>query len=296
MDDRLMEYHPMVQFVFFAAVLAGTMTLRHPVAQLLSLVGGLLYILLTEGRAAIGFVLRFALPLLLVAALINPMFSHEGVTILTYLPSGNPLTLESLLYGLSSGLMLATVLLWFRSLQRVMTSEKFVYLFGRLLPALALMLSMTLRLIPLFAKRFRLVREAQQGLGVQEEASLLRRLRGAIRELSIMITWSLENAIDTADSMKGRGYGLPGRTAFSIYRWEERDRAALAWVLGAAGYVLLGGLAKGLAFYYFPMLQMAAVTPLTVSFLVVYAALVLTPAYFCLRNRKRIAEAKEEER
>ena len=37
------------------------------------------------------------------AALINPAFNHEGATLLTYLPSGNPLTLESILYGLAAG-------------------------------------------------------------------------------------------------------------------------------------------------------------------------------------------------
>ena len=45
--------------------------------------------------------------------------------------------------------------------------------------------------------------------------------------LSIMITWSLEISIETADSMKSRGYGLPGRTAFSIYKFHKRDSIAL---------------------------------------------------------------------
>ena len=36
------------------------------------------------------------LPMLLLAAVVNPAFNHEGATLLTYLPSGNPLTLESM--------------------------------------------------------------------------------------------------------------------------------------------------------------------------------------------------------
>ena len=40
----------------------------------------------------------------LLAAVVNPAFVHQGVTILTYLPSGNPLTLESILYGLAAAL------------------------------------------------------------------------------------------------------------------------------------------------------------------------------------------------
>ncbi len=45
-----------------------------------------------------------------------------------------------------------------------------------------------------------------------------------------MVTWSFENAVETADSMKSRGYGLPGRTAFSLYRFSRRDRLLLLWL------------------------------------------------------------------
>ena len=52
-----------------------------------------------------------------------------------------------------------------------------------------------------------------QAAGQPASGSLLQRLKNAITILSIMVTWALENAIETADSMKSRGYGLPGRTA-----------------------------------------------------------------------------------
>lgn len=53
---------------------------------------------------------------------------------------------------------------------------------------------------------------------------LIKRAKHGIKIMSILVTWALENAIDTADSMKDRGYGLPGRTAFSIYRFDRRDK------------------------------------------------------------------------
>ena len=70
------------------------------------------------------------LPLLVITALINPAFSHQGVTILTYLPSGNPLTLESILYGIYAAFLLITVIAWFSCFNAVMTSDKFMYLSG----------------------------------------------------------------------------------------------------------------------------------------------------------------------
>ena len=57
-----------------------------------------------------------------------------------------------------------------------------------------------------------------------------KKVRNAVTVLSILVTWALENAMDTADSMKSRGYGLPGRTAFSVYRMDSRDKAALLWL------------------------------------------------------------------
>ena len=105
------------------------------------------------------------LPMALMAALINPAFNHEGATLLAYLPSGNPLTLESIAYGFAAAAMLAAVVLWFSCYTAVMTSDKFVYLFGRVIPALSLVLSMTLRFVPKFKAQIQVVSEAQRCVG-----------------------------------------------------------------------------------------------------------------------------------
>ena len=126
------------------------------------------------------------LPMMVVAALVNPAFNHEGATILTYLPSGNPLTLESILYGAAAAAMLAAVVTWFSCYTAVMTSDKFVYLFGRVIPALSLVLSMTLRFVPKFQAQLQVVSEAQRCIGRDvSNGGVLRRLRNAITILSI---------------------------------------------------------------------------------------------------------------
>ena len=219
-----------------------------------------------------------SMPVLLLAALVNPAFNHAGVTILIYLPSGNPLTLESILYGIAAGAMLCAVLLWFVCYNRVMTSDKFVYLFGRVIPALSLVLSMALRFIPKFKAQMQVVSEAQACIGRDtKNGSVFQRVGNAVKIFSIMVTWSLENAIETADSMRSRGYGLPGRTAFSIYRFDERDKAALAWLIFCGTYLVSGWMAGGTYFRYYPTMKSVVLTPMTVSFMCVYLALVLTP-------------------
>lgn len=274
--DAFSGYHPLVNFLFFALVLGGTMVFMHPVSLCISLAGALGYSIYLKGWKRGS--LPVLLPMILVAAILNPAFNHEGMTILTYLPSGNPLTLESIAYGIAAGGMLAAVILWFSCYTEVMTSDKFVYLFGRILPALSLLLSMTLRFVPRFKAQFQVVREAQKCVGRDiSNGSILSRVKHMVTIFSIMVTWALENAIETADSMKSRGYGLPGRTAFSIYRFQERDKIALLWMLFCGCYIGFGAFLGGLKWRYFPTIQGVALTPWTVSLHLVYLALCYTP-------------------
>lgn len=276
--DTFSSYHPIINFLYFALVLVFSMFFMHPLSLAISLACAVAYNIYLNGHRAVRFQLLYLLPMMLLAAIVNPAFNHEGATLLAYLPSGNPLTLESILYGLAAAAMLAAVILWFSCYTAVMTSDKFVYLFGRVIPALSLVLSMTLRFVPKFKAQLHTVSEAQRCVGRDvSNGSLIRRLRNAITILSIMLTWALENAIETADSMKSRGYGLPGRTAFSIYRFDTRDRAALGWIGFCGFYILCGWLAGGLSWRYYPTTKGAPMTPLTVSFQLVYLALCLTP-------------------
>ena len=278
MKDRFAQYHPLVNFLYFTLVLVFSMVLRHPLAQGVSLLCACIYAVQAEGQRAVLFCLKWCLPVFLLTALFNPAFSHKGVTILLYLPTGNPLTLESILYGVSAGVLLVTVMVWFMNSSRVITSDKFIYLFGRVIPALSLVLSMTLRFIPKFKSQLAAVVEAQRSIGRDiSQGSLLRRMKLAVSVLSIMITWALENAMDTADSMKGRGYGLPGRTAFSIYRLDDRDKSALAFLLLCAFCLVMGTAASAFSFRYYPGIRAGARTPLALSFQLVYAALCAMP-------------------
>lgn len=288
MRDSFQDYHPLVNFSYFALVLGLSMTVNHPMAQAISLFAAVCYAVQCEGRKAVRFTLKFCLPMFLLTAFINPAFSHEGATILLYLPTGNPLTLESILYGLSAGAMLVTVLLWFVSFNRVISSDKFIYLFGRIIPALSLVLSMTLRFVPKFKAQMNTVTEAQKSIGRDvSSGSLWQRTKTAITILSIMITWSLENAIETADSMKSRGYGLKGRTAFTVYRFDERDKTAMLWLAFCALYLISGSIANAFGFRFFPSIRYISLNAVTVSFQVVYFMLCFTPIFLnLLEDRK----------
>ena len=278
MRDPFANYHPFVNITYFTLVITFSMLLSHPVAQAIALLCAVTYSVSTEGKKILPFLLKFCLPTVLLTAFINPAFNHEGTTVLLYFGTGNPLTLESILYGVSAGVMLCTVLLWFVSFNRVMTSDKFIYLFGKLIPALSLILSMSLRFVPKFKRQMENVTEAQRCLGRDiSNGSILQRTRAAITVLSIMITWALENAIETADSMKSRGYGLKGRTAFSIYRLTERDTYTLLWLGFCALFLGAGVTVSVFGFRYFPNIRYQALDLTTIPFYAVYLGLCITP-------------------
>jgi energy-coupling factor transport system permease protein len=73
--------------------------------------------------------------------------------------------------------------------------------------------------------------------------------------LSILITWALENAVETAESMKNRGYGTRKRTAFSIFRFCKRDFFALAYIAVCAVIVIIGVAFGAVYFRFFPTLR-----------------------------------------
>lgn len=288
MKDRFAQYHPLVNFLYFTLVLVFSMVLRHPLAQGVSLLCACIYAVQAEGQRAVLFCLKWCLPVFLLTALFNPAFSHEGVTILLYLPTGNPLTLESILYGLAASAMLAAAVAWFTCASAVLTSDKLVWLFGRLLPALSLLLSMTLRSVPRFQARFRTVREARRCVGRDGSGgSWFRRLKNTAAQVSILVTWSLESAVETADSMRGRGWGLPGRTSFSIYRLEGRDRTLLVWLAFCGVFIAAGWAAGGLDWRYYPTVRGTLTGVLPVGFQLVYLALCLTPVIFNRREARQ---------
>ncbi|MDR0380890.1 MAG: energy-coupling factor transporter transmembrane protein EcfT [Oscillospiraceae bacterium] len=285
MRDSFSSYHPAVNMLYFALMIAFAMILMHPVCLVLSFVCAFSYAVYLNGRRALTFALAGMLPMLLTAALINPAFNHRGATILGYLPSGNPLTLESLVYGAAAALMLVAVVSWFSCYHAVMTSDKFIYLFGRVIPALSLMLSMALRFVPRFRAQIKIVASAQLciGRGVAHGGPL-RRARRGLRILSVMVTWALENAIETAGSMRSRGYGLPGRTAFSLYRMDRRDRRALLFLAAVGAYLIAGAAAGGLHFRYFPTFKGLWGGGYTLSLFAAYFALGATPLVINIRE------------
>lgn len=228
MHNSFHEANPIVSFAFFSVIVVCSVLFFHPVLLTISLLCALCYSVYLKGLSALKFFFGLCVPAIALTALINSLFCHYGVTVLFILPSGNSLTLESLLYGICAGATLASVMLWFSCYNFIFTTDKFLYVFGRFTPAFSLIISMALRFIPRYRTQIGRISQAQSGIhhGVSD-GNVFSRIRHGVSVISVLTTWALENGVETSDSMRARGYGLKGRTSFSLYRFDRYNTVLL---------------------------------------------------------------------
>lgn len=275
------QYNP---FVFTAYILmtAGiSMFCMNPFILLFSIFGAVLFYLIRNGRKN-GKQHGYWLLFFLILAFINPLVSHNGVTVL-FVMNQNPITLEALIYGIAAATMILSVIYWFRSYTEIMTSDRLLYVFGFLSPKLALVLSMSLRYVSLFSEQAKKVNQTQKALGLYKEDNIVDTMKGKLRVFSILLTWALENGIITADSMQARGYGKGKRSRFTKFQMRKQDVVfILLSVLLFVGCVL--GI-REVEVQYYPAVRIGKATARAVSGYVAYALLACLPAMIEIKEK-----------
>lgn len=232
LHTALDAYHPAVQFAYFAAVLVLGMAAFHPVLVAIVLASGFAYSVYLRGWHAAALGLRWQLPLVLVVAAVNPLFSAMGSTELFRIGL-RAVYLESLAYGLCMGMLLVSVVLWFSNASHVLTSDKVMGLFGNVAPVIALMLSMAARLVPRFVRRGNLISSVQDACAPVRPRTAREKTAAHVRLASVLMGWSMEDSLETADAMRSRGWGSSRRrTVYRRVRFRARDGVA-AGALGA---------------------------------------------------------------
>lgn len=136
-----------------------------------------------------------------------------------------PITLEAIVYGAVLGLMLLSVILWFSVFNSVFDSEKLIYIFGRILPRLALLFSMVLHFVPKFILVFK------RTLSAQSDFCGKNKFKKYIGAFSASVSVMLEGSVQTADSMSARGYGVKKRSFYSRFPFTKSDVAFTAVTL-----------------------------------------------------------------
>ena len=285
------QCHPAVNFIYFATVLFGTFTFRHPVFLLISFLCAFAYSVKRNGVRAIIFN-GALLPIIGLFALYYASYTHFGVTVLAQNRVGNDITLESLVYGVVLGTVAAGAIMWFSCIFSVFSSDKTVYLFGKISPRLSLFLSILLRMIPRIKTEAKRINTAQQGIGKgANQGNVLRRLRNAIRIFSILITWTVDALTRASESMQSRGSSLRGRKSFSLYRFDHRDRAYVIGMFACITLVMMSVLLGQTDMIYDPRILFPPITSFSLLFYAGYAALCLMPLGLELYTEYRFRKA-----
>ena len=269
------DYNPIVVFIYFLTVAGLAMFIMNPVILGISLFGALIcFRSRTRGKKDRSSGLFIGLFLLL--ALLNPLFHHNGATVL-FLINDNPITLEALLYGFTSATMVVSVIYWFRSFSLLMTGDRLLYVFGKVSPKFSLMLSMSVRYIPLFATQARKIKASRKALGLWKEDNLWDAVKGGIRGFICLAGWSLENGIITVDSMEARGYGSGKRSFYSRYSFSLWDLGMLILILALTSVVIVSKAMGALDFGFYPRIGGELMTGAAAGAYACYTVLVLLP-------------------
>ncbi|TJY38944.1 energy-coupling factor transporter transmembrane protein EcfT [Cohnella pontilimi] len=278
--------HPSVMLMYYAGGMTFGMLLFHPVILLCGWAASIIFNLHMDGGKAWKRWAVPALSALLFLLVLNPLVSHRGRTVLFYW-GDIPITLESVVYGVTMACSLMNLVTLFISYRILITEHKFLYLFARVSPKAALLTMMASGLVPRLRRRMQELMIVQKTRGISvTQGSLVLRARHGTRLVGNLLSWALEDALQTADSMQARGYGTGPRSAYPAFRFRVRDGAAAAGLLIAAAVIFfLWSRGNGYLTIY-PRLGSVSLSNGDISVLVVYILFLLLPLGWEWRDRK----------
>lgn len=253
--NAFQTYHPVVAFVFLVCAIVISMAALQPVFCVLSLAGAFACSCVTRGMRRAMRSLGWAVPLMLIVTMANPLFSASGSTELFRVGS-TAVYAESLVYGVCSGSMLASVFLWFGCYSACMTSANTMMLLGNVLPVISLMVSQVMRLVPQFVKRGRNVASAQDAASAAAPRTACEQATSRLRIVNVLMSWGMEDGIERSDAMQARGYDCgTRRTTYKRYRFGRADALVLAVVSALAAASGACALAVCLRFSFYPVIS-----------------------------------------
>lgn len=215
-----MRKHPLTEFLKYTIWLILIATTHHPVILFFCLCT----LCCIRGREFYRSILAGVL-LVGVTVLVNILTNHRGETALFYL-NDNVVTLESIVYGGILGIQIVILIQVSAIFSRRMTADKIVVVTGCLSPSLAILISMAIRNIERYRSKILEIYRYQKCESRSEQ--IWERFFQAVRTVSIMVNWALENGLELSDSMMARGYQSGRRTSYSPVRFLGQDMAECA--------------------------------------------------------------------
>lgn len=240
MENRFERLHPIVNFIYYAGTLTLLILLLHPIFSGAAFVVILLIHLVQDRFRGLKQWLIFMVMSGSLILLFNPLFNERGRHVLLVVQD-HRITLEAVVYGGMTALSIMGIIALFVSYNAVMTPNKLLFLFSKFVPQFAVLLMLTLRFIPLMRRRLDEITFVQNSKGLSiTEGTWRSKARIGMQYIQVLLTFSLEEAIQTADSMKARGYGQKSRSSYDFFILNKMDLASLVFLIFLMITVLYG--------------------------------------------------------
>lgn len=231
MQNRFEQFHPLVVFGYYAGFLTLLILMLHPVFLITALLVILAVNMLQGSLRVLNRWIFFMISTGLFFVFFNPLFNERGRHVLFEIHQ-HRFTLEAFVYGGISAVSIIGVIALFASYNEVMTPNKLLFLFSKFLPQFAVLLMLTLRFVPLMRRRLDEISAVQRSKGISVlHGKWSNRVKTGMLYVQVLLTHSLEEAIQTADSMKARGYGEKDRSAYEYFLFRKADLWALIYLI-----------------------------------------------------------------
>ena len=235
--------HPLAAVVLFGCEVVLAAFSFQPFCALIAFLGAqLCTIQLFDTKHAAKQLVWYA-PIIILMAVINPFFSASGSTVL-YSFGHTQLYAESLVYGVTSGLVLVSTLSWLECLFAVVSPLEMLQRSSVRFPGLQLVLSLSVQLMPQLLSDLTTARQIQsantaarrcdsavqshQQSRVPSQSRLLSARKTIAQSATAVCMSALEKSISTFQSIVSRGWGMAGhRSRWSAEVLDAYDTVAL---------------------------------------------------------------------
>ncbi|WHY88359.1 energy-coupling factor transporter transmembrane component T [Neobacillus novalis] len=231
MENRFARFHPLVSFLFYAGSVSLLILMLHPIFLGTALVIIVLINFFHDRLSGLRRWKFFLITTFILMIILNPLFNERGRHLLFEVGT-HRVTLEAVVYGGMNAMSIIGVIALFVSYNVVMPPNKLLFLFAKILPQFAVLLMLTLRFIPLMRRRLEEISVVQRSKGISvSHGKWNRRVRTGMLYVQTLLTYSLEEAIQTADSMKARGYGMGTRSSYEYFKFRNADVLAIIYLV-----------------------------------------------------------------
>jgi energy-coupling factor transport system permease protein len=235
-------YHPVAWLAWLVAAALPALSTRNPLYLALALIAvSVTYAALgrnnTLAQSWSAFV-RFGVFLWLFTIPFTALTAHYGTIVLFSLPEawpiiGGPITLESILFGLTGGLALITLLMAFATFNVAVDQARLLRMTPGFVYQTGVVAGIAVAFVPQMVRSWQLIREAQQVRGHK-----VRGIRDLLPLIMPLLVTGLERAMQLAESMEARGFG--GQGIGGTRRQNLVNQSAILFGLGAVGFGLAG--------------------------------------------------------